>query len=473
MRLGLAVIAVMGGLLAAACWPRSAGAAAEMARAEALSLIADAMVSQTLAAMPAGRPPRIAVLPFSSEDVPVMPAVAAELHAGMLSALLRAGGERIHLVARESLRAIIADLDRTGAGAGGAIDPAAIVLRRARDIDLVAMGQMRRTDGGVMLSYRVVLVPDSDIIASTTPRKVPLNSSELDPTAAEHSLDQAVEAAARYFLLHAGDMNELQTGGIRFESTGAQPPFGRYLQDRMVAALEAGRADPLSGRRLTVRPAVEEQLARGAYRFQGRYWDFGAAIELRLRLTGSDGRSLGWRQRVLRASAGGLRLRPHGDFGSMRDNDGIGPFAFHLSTDRGGDPAYRIGEEVDLFVEVERDAWLYCFYVDSGGALSQILPNPHLRGGDAGAVRVAGGRRQRLIADALDYIVLRVTPPVGQELLKCFAADRDIAADLPVGLRGTSNDPLVPGLAAGLSQRFRAVPNAGIAEASVVITVHE
>lgn len=466
MRNGLAALAVLSGFLAVLLG-QSAMAGGD--RDRALAEIAQALAGQIANMTSQGKIRRVAVLPFPPEDVPVTPSVAAELHAGFLAALIVAAGDRIDLVARESLKAVIADLDRTGAGESLPEDPAVAVLRRARDIDLLALSRMRRSEGGVMLSYRAVRVSDSGIVASTVPKLVPLTPAELDPTAAELSVDQAVEAAVRYFLLHAGDITELQTAGIRFETSGAQPPFGRYLQDRIVAALEAAVASPLSGRRLTVHRADGGALKRGAYRLEGRYWDFGAAVELRLRLTAAGNHVLGWRERVLRASAGALRLRPRGDFGSLRDNDGIGPFAFHLTTDRGADPAYRIGEEVGLLAETGRDAWLYCFYLNSAGTLTQLLPHPHLEA----AVRIEGGHRHRLMDEILRSIVFRVTAPVGQELLKCFAADRDIAAELPEDLRGIDNDPLPVAMASSLSQRFRGVPDAGIAEASVVITVHE
>lgn len=466
MRNGWTALAVLGGLLVG-LWGLPAGAT--LARDAALARIAEALADALEQAGTEERRPRVAVLPFPAEDVPVTPAVAAELYAGVLAALVQAGGGRFDLVARESLTAIIADIDRTTAGEALAEDPALVLLRRARDIDLVVLGRMRRSEGGVMLSYRAVRVPDTGIVASTVPMLVPLGPSALDPTAAEMSVDQAVDAAVRYFLLHAGDLEELRTGGIRFETSGAQPPFGRYLQERIVAALETKVASPLSGRRLTVRPADGGDLDRGAYRLDGRYWDFGTAIEIRLRLTGAGNRTLGWRQRVLRVSAGSLRLRPRGDFGSLRDNDGIGPFAFHLTTERGADPAYRVGEEVGLLAELGRDAWLFCFYLDSSGSLTQILPHPHLDE----EVRISGGRQHRLMDHVLRSIVFRVTPPAGQELLKCFAADRDIAEDLPEDLRGTDDRPLAAAVASSLSQRFRDVPDVAIAEASIVITVHE
>ena len=444
-------------------------------RAAVLARMAAALVGQIATADSGGAALRLALLPFEPDDVPLTPPVAGELHAGMLAALVAVGQGRIELVARDSLAALIADLDRTDAGDAVPEDPALAVLRRARDIDLLALGRMRRVPGGVMLSYRAIRVAGSDIVASTAPLLVPLTAAELDPTAAQLSLDQAVEAAAGYFLLHAGDLSELRLGGIRFETSGAQPPFGRYLQDRLAATLEAALANPLSQRRLILRPHPEPDAtpARGSYALEGRYWDFGEAIEIRLRLSGAGGRTLSWRDRVLRASAGPLRLRPKGDFGNLRDNDGIGPFAFRLTSDRGDDPAYRIGDDMDLRIEAERDIWLYCFHLDAAGVLTQFIPNPHLAERHGASIRIAGGLPVGLTEQALREIVLRIAPPAGQELVKCFAAGRDITVELPPPLRGSVSGPVPPELAGRLSRIFRDVAGGLLNEASVVVTVHE
>lgn len=445
------------------------------ARREALRLVASQMLGPLSAGKPAP-PMRLAVLPLPADRVPVTAAVAAELHAGLLAALVQRAGSGLDLVARESLREIIADMDRTGVESADGRDPAMAVLQRAGEIDVVALGRMRRAEGGVMLSYRLVRVNESKILASTEPVLVPLAPEALDPIAAQLSLDQALEQAARYFALQAGDMTELRLGGARFEDTGAQPPFGRFLQERLVAELERAFANPISGRKLKVRPArVGVETAsreRDSYLLTGRYWDFGAALELRFQLVSTGGHSLGWRERVLASSAGPLRLRPKGDFGNLRDNDGIGPFAFDLTTDRGRDPAYRVGEEADFYVEAERDAYLYCFYLDAGGILKQFLPNPLLE--ELGyAVRIDGGRQVRLSENELQYLVFRISPPAGVELVKCFAASRNIAGELPPALRGRSFDPLPREWAQRLSETFRAIDDVAVNEASVVVTVHE
>jgi len=57
------------------------------------------------------------------------------------------------------------------------------------------------------------------------------------------------------------------------------------------------------------------------------------------------------------------------------------------------------------------------------------------------------------------------------DLMKCFVADRDVTADLPVYLQDMTSMPLPSETRDKLQEIFHDIPNAEITEASLTITV--
>jgi hypothetical protein len=431
------------------------------------------------------RRPRLAVWPFDADSIPVAKPAADDVTDALTGALLARATGRYDVVARDSLRSLIADMERTGVWdeTGGA--PVASLLKSAGDIDVLLEGRLTLQGGAVTVRYRA-LSRDGLVLTQTAARAIAVDSARASLTAGTLSLDQAAAAAARALAGQAPDMVELRLGGIRFEASGEQPPFGLYLQERMATALVDAYANPLSDRRLKVLFAEMESdrlgrldgsavaardlgkaallPARGIYLFTGTYWVFPDGIDLRLSLSDRDQRTAGWSGRLRNASVGSLSVRPGGDLAALRDRDGLGPLAFDVTSGRGRDPAYRIGEKLTLVLRSDRDAWVRCFYRQADRRWVKIFPNAYQR-----SARLAAGRALT-VPGAGHPFDLTVTGPAGTELVKCFAAMRDLGADLPPEL-GADDRLLGAGWDQSLLNAFRRVTGAGLSEASLVINV--
>jgi hypothetical protein len=435
---------------------------------------------------PAGpRRPRLAVWPFEADAIPVAKPAADDVTEALTRALLVKAGGRYDVIARDSLRSLIADLERTGVWdeSGGA--PVATLLKSAGDIDILLEGRLAIQDGSVTVRYRA-LSRDGIVLAQTAPRAIALDAARASLTAGTLGLDQAATAAARVLADQAPDMSELRLGGIRFEASGEQPPFGLYLQERMATALANAYASPLSDRRLKIAAAEMESErlgrldgsavatrdlgkaallpARGIYLLTGTYWVFPDGIELRLSLSDRERRTAGWTGRLRNDSTGTLALRPGSDLAALRDRDGLGPLAFEVTSGRGRDPAYRIGEKLTLVLRSDRDAWLRCFYRQADRRWVKIFPNAYQR-----SARLAAGRALTVPGSGHPFD-LTVAGPVGTELVKCFAATRDLDADLPPELRADGRI-LEAGWDQSLLAAFQRLTDAGLSEASLVINV--
>ncbi len=435
-----------------------------------------------------GRRPKVAILPFREDDIPISPGIANEYNAELLASLIRKSSDEYHFLPREELSVIIQDMTDLGEFDDGVESPRSALLKNAR-ADITVMGTLRllRDDDEISLSYKVVGTRDAEILATTKPRRVALSREERMELL---TLDQAVAAAARYFTDHAHDMAELRLAGLRFGDSGIQTPFGPYFEGHISDALKKSFSNVITGGKLSVSKAelapeqVEElrgtdiagkttrpenfDPSPGVYVLSGNYWDFGNSVEISVSLKDGTGRSVAWRDRVRAESfPPGLEIRPAGNFGMLRENDGIGPIKFTLSSNQGKDPAYHIGEKLNLLIETDRDAWLYCFYRQTDRRWVKLFPNTHHTNASV------PGSRMLTIPGVLYPFDMTVMKPLGADLIKCFATTRDVTESLPEKLKPSDGSYVPAGWDAKLLRVFRSLENAGLTEASLVVTVRE
>ena len=116
--------------------------------------------------------PRIAVLPFTADDEAVPKSVSGEFNARLVAELTRQGNRDFRFVARDALKAIIGEIDSIAELEPGADERVADLLRNAR-VDILVVGRLRKTDDGVVLSYKAVSTEDGTLFAATMPRRLP------------------------------------------------------------------------------------------------------------------------------------------------------------------------------------------------------------------------------------------------------------------------------------------------------------
>ena len=440
---------------------------------------------------------RLAIWPFKSDDIPVSGAVAQEINDRLLASLTRHGDRRVLLVARSELKTIIKELEEISVF-DEIRDPVAALTSHAEkvvksaEVDLLVMGTIRLKGDAVLATYKLAHIRNAEILASTKPVKVAISKGAKVP---QMSLDQAVRSAARYFKDHAAEMTEMHLAGVRYQASGAQPELGTYIEELASVEIQKAFASKITGRKLVVKraeipkakmrglakrglvpeprgsldPARPESYAdqKGRYVLTGSYWELNEALEVRLSLKDRSDRSVSTRHVVrLDTIPKGVSMKPAPGIEDILKND-PGPIDLRLSSDRGPSPVYRIGDEVTLVIDLARPGWLYCFYRYADGRTFKILPNErHVD------TRLDGPSRH-LIPGPLfggDY-ALTVREPPGLEIMKCFATTRDVGRDLPQEIQALKFKPLPGGTDVKLRSIFRAVPGAGVSEASMVVTV--
>ncbi|MBT4017183.1 MAG: DUF4384 domain-containing protein [Alphaproteobacteria bacterium] len=414
---------------------------------------------------------RVAVWPFQSRDIPVSTRVAEQLNINLLAALQRKAGSKLVFVGRKELGALIADLEETHQDME---NPVATVSKSAR-VDLLVIGEISLENRRIALSYKVLGASKGktrvgNIVASTSSQFINLQQNQATVT-----LEQGIRQGARRLAQMAADANEIRLGGIRFENTRMQTRFGRYIEEQLRDELAAAYSNKITGRMVRIKRAAwtgkdkeESQIKTGRgnniYILTGSYWDFGKAVDLKVRLRAPDGRTAAWSGKVLPPLE--MNVRPDGNFPpQLLENDGLGPFRFALRSNRGETPVYNIGEKLHLEIRLDQDAWLYCFYRQADGRMLKIFPNRYHQN-----ARVTGGKLQTLPGSMLPFDLV-FGEPAGTELVKCFAVASDISDKLPKSIR-SNNFPVLPeGMDFRLPHIFRQMQNVSISEASVVINV--
>ena len=439
----------------------------------AISVISDELIDSLKVEKLLNRKTRVAIWPFQEKDIPISLNAAQAFNTALLANMKKAAGRGLVFVGRKELRTLMADLAESNPDLD---DPVALVASKAK-VDVLIIGSLQLENGRALLSYKALGASGKrtgTIVAATSSQSVKFLRQQ-----AVMTLELALKTAARNLSQTARDMQELTLGGVRFETSRVQTPFGRYVEQRASDEFTHVFNNILSHRLIRIsreqvtaddlkppseRSAKPAGANKGRYTLSGSYWDFGSALDLRLRLKGPDGRVGVWNGRILPPQ--GIQIRPSGNFPTvLLENDGLGAFKFSLSSSRGENPVYDIGEKLDLLVRLDRDAWMYCFYRQADGKMLKILPNQYYE--DA---FIEGGPVHTIPGPRLPFD-LNIGEPAGIELVKCFATSRDVSKDLPEELRSMDFPVLPDGMDFRLPAIFRRLRDVAISESSVVITV--
>ena len=439
--------------------------------------------------------PKLAFNPFNADDIPVSPHLARELNDRLLASI-QGKAKQFRIMSHAEVGTLMKELEEVSVF--DVEDPVASFVKHQKKLvrsikpDILIMGTIRNDGTNILLSYKAAWLTTGEIIASTSPVSVAKASK---PTVAQLSLKQAAKKAANYFRQHAADMKELRLGSIRYKNLGGQPELGSYILDTMSSALQTSFADVLTERKLIVRQAVldQEQIKNvvtrglglekdgirisrpetfsqkpGVYVLSGSYWRLPNAFEVRFRLQDAKGKSVSFTHTIAAASVPqDLQVEPDPPVIAFVKKTSSSS-DLRLSSDRGSNPVYHLGENFNFVVELANDAWLYCFYFNANGELIKIFPNKLQTD-----THLDGPKIYTVPGDKLFRFVLRVKKPLGMEALKCFAAGSDLADKLPASIKGMDFKPLPEHMIYDLSASMRHWAAGDISEAAMVVTVEK
>ena len=275
-------------------------------------------------------------------------------------------------------------------------NPIAAVVDNAK-VDILIVGKVLNEDGGVKLSYSA-LDMDGGILAITSKHLIPINKEKLDASVESMTMDKAMVKAAKDLLTMIPYLSKIYTQGIRFAHTGIQTSFGRFISNRFtdeiqnkghgyvegegIQVLEAGinAEDIRQSEGVVIKLTDVDSVLAGnkedEYLLSGSYWDMGRYVQIRLVLRNYKGEGRTINTRVHKTSIpSGLELMPKYDNKGHGDNHGYGPIGLELTSNRGFNPVFKIGEEMVLLLNTNTEAFITCFYHQSDGKTLKAFPN--------------------------------------------------------------------------------------------------
>ena len=427
--------------------------------------------------------PKIAIHPFKAEDLPISLSEAQIYVDGFTRALIREAKDRFGVVGRKELGAVISDINEMGTRTETQ-NPLGELISRAQS-DLLAVGNLALKGESVVLAYKLVET-ESGRIVSATQKKFKRQKKEETNTVGGLSLKGAARQAANTLLRDVQAVKKIMVQGLRYQASGTHTPFGQYFMGMLGDELrQIASRGPKNINNLDIADfIVEEERFRGLqlinesvergglkkagqeFVLKGSYWVFDQRVEIRLSLVGEKGTAVSWRGFVLKSEIPQqFALVPAMPPIKDENQVSLGPMDLHLSSNKGDNPLYRVGEKMTLALQTGRDAYLSCYYFQADGQIFRIFPNRFMSSG-----MVNGGFLLHLPPKGMPFS-FEFTPPSGVEAVKCFALDSDRTAEVMAQTKKAAFDPLPLNSERELTKIYRSLPNVAISEASLIITV--
>jgi hypothetical protein len=428
--------------------------------------------------------PKIAIHPFEADELPVSLAEAQIYVDGFTRALVREATDRYAVVGRKELGAVVKDINEMGTRTQSQ-NPLGDLIDRARS-DLLAIGTLTLKGQQIILSYKLMETETGRIVSSTQ-QSFPRKTDDVVKTTGTLSVQGAAQKAARALMRDLSHVRKIMVQGLRYQTSGIHTSFGRYFTGLLVDEL---RREATSGPRninsLEISDfVIEEEVFRGLklandtlekavllregsgyYILKGTYWPFEHFVDIRLGLEDDTGAALAWRARILRADiAPELDIIPPAAPIDAEHSAPLGPINLYLSSNKGKDPSFKIGQKMVLSVRTSVDAHIGCYYLQADGAIFRIFPNRFVKSGF-----INGGFTQHIPAMSMPF-AFEFTPPSGVEAVKCFATDRDVSKDIKQKLGQAAFTPLNVANERQLTKVYRTLPRTILSEASLIISI--
>ena len=425
---------------------------------------------------------KIAVWPFWKEELRVSKDFAKAVSESVLAELVRGTIPYNRFIARDELTKLIQDIDDFNSLQNSS-DKINQLMKNA-GADAIITAQIRPINSkNLGISYKAVEVSTGIILAQTRFHAV-VYDFDVGKTL---TIDEAIRASSGYFSKAFNHIETIRLQGMHYQDTGVQTEFGRWFGKSFIGDLariggEKGSSISIAeaaikestiqqrGLRLSARTenSIMAEKPSGDYVVVGEYWNLGKTIDIQISMSGGDGTKKTWHGKVRQDSIlKELSLKPRKDFTAARKEDGVGPIALHLSSARGRNPIYRVGQKMELFIELSKDSYLYCFYRQANGKIMKIFPNRYHKSALIAAMSL------KRIPDASMKFVWVIKASLGTELVKCYAFDRDVSKKLPAVIRKIDFESLPYRSLNGITRDLRKIQGAAIAENSMVVNVEK
>lgn len=439
--------------------------------------------SERLLTFLSDKPAQIALPPLSAEQLPVSEREAQTYLDGLTRELIKQAGTRYAIVGRKELGALVKEIDNMGSRRES-VNPLGDLFDRARS-DLVAVTHLALSGEKILMSVKLVET-ESGRIVSSSQRKLKRLSADKQKQAGVLSLSGAVENAAQSLMRDLSNVRSIFVQGLRYQTSATHSDFSQYflslMSDGLRKQAQSGprnindmrisdfivKEEQFRGLKLNQTSLERAALSSGGldYILSGTYWVFDEVVEIRLKIANADGEAKAWQGRILKTEIPAeLALVPPPAPIEPEEREQLGPAGLYLTSNKGENPLYRVGEKMVMSVRPNKNSHVACYYLQADGVIYRIFPNRFVPS-DA----LNGGFSQYIPAKGMPFD-FEFTPPVGVEAVKCFATDQDVSDRVAQQLGKADFQALPVKTERELTQVYRNLPQVSLSEASMIITL--
>lgn len=423
--------------------------------------------------------PNIALHPFAEEDLPIPLSEARFYSDGLVQALISEADGRYGIVERAELGTLVKDINEIGTRTDS-VNPLGDLIDRAR-ADLLLVGHMSLSGDSVRVGFKLVESASGRIV-STTQKSFKRKASDDQNVVGGLTLKGAAQKAATYLMRDLNNVRKISVQGLRYQNSGVHTPFGHYFMGVLGDYLrQKASAGPRNINDLEISDfIIEEEKFRGMHLTQGRvdfasleskgqdfilkgtYWVFEQHVDVRLILESPSQKSISWRGRIVKSEIPeNLKLIATAPPIEEDNQQTLGPAALYLTSNKGQNPSYQIGQKMVLALRSAKDVFVSCYYVQADGDIFKIFPNSYVS-----SARLNAGFLQYIPSSAMPF-AFEFSPPRGVEAVKCFALDHDKS---PYG-KAKAFEPLGLKNERELTRAYRSLENVQVSEASLIVTL--
>lgn len=427
--------------------------------------------------------PKLALHPLEAEDSPVALAEVQPLVDGLTQALIRIAGDRYAVVGRDELGAVVQEIDRMGSRSDD-VNPLGRLFDQAQS-DLLGVGSVALKGNQIILSYKFVETETGRIV-SASQRSFKRAKQAEERTVQGLSLEGAASQAAQKLLRDVSNIRSIVVQGLRYEKSGSHSAFSTYFMDLLSEHLRhQASTGPRSINDLSISEfVVKDDDFRGLdlvetgvenrylsdqpqdYLIKGRYWVLPDHVDVRLTLENAAQQAVSWRGKIVKSEIPEtLDLVPPPAPVAEDARQPLGPFDLTLTSNKGENPLFRVGEQMVLAIGASQPAYVRCYYLQADGAIFQIFPN---RFGQDSFIN--GGFTRKIPSNGMPF-AFEFSPPTGVEAVKCYGSDQDLEQRLAAHITTKAFTPLSVPNAVALTKIFRDMRDITLSEASLIVTV--
>lgn len=431
----------------------------------------------------------VAVWPFKADEIPVPQAIAERWSRLLESAIVRAKKTGLRVVTRSDLKTVLEETQVMSAFEQ--VENPTVALSKNARVSALIIGSIRPNKQNFDVSFQAIEVQTGAILAAS--REYEFETDVVDASRNQDVLtfDAALDQAANHFAQSNLPLETMEVYGIhearskevtdfssfvteRFSLNFAEA-FTNFMPDNRLKIVEADIYAPINARATTLSRSSAPKNDPYKFRFEGSYWQLDDLLDLRLSLTNAAGERAAWTGKIKTDTipATLLDYTPSTELGGRNDT---GPIGLKLASSKGRNPAYKIGEDVILWVETERDAYLNCFYKQADGVGFKVFPNKFLQE-EAGIPQASKGfmRGGEPVEIPGSYSGFKFTAqaPTGHEEVHCLATDKDISGQLPEEIGMVDLTPIPGHQLERLSNIYREIEGVRLSEATMTLSIRE